>query len=101
MLSGIPLFPEQASTMASQVDNLYFFLIAVTAFFAILVTGRYGQLAQSLAEQAALDDGLEVSLVGRPDLDLAVAGSSRSAIVAARPDLSKDTHEVVSRALAD
>lgn len=53
----------------------------------ILVTGRHGQLAQSLAERAALDDGLQISLVGRPDLDLAVAGSSRSAIVAARPDL--------------
>ena len=37
MLSGIPLFPDQASTLAPQVDNLYFFLIAVTAFFAVLV----------------------------------------------------------------
>ena len=34
MLSGIPLFPEQASTLAPQVDNLYFFIVAVTAFFA-------------------------------------------------------------------
>ncbi len=37
MLSGIPLFPDQASTLAPQVDNLYFFLLAVTSFFAILV----------------------------------------------------------------
>ncbi|NOT26228.1 MAG: cytochrome c oxidase subunit II [Acidobacteria bacterium] len=37
MLSGIPLFPEQASTIAPQVDNLYFFITAVTAFFALLV----------------------------------------------------------------
>lgn len=37
MLSGIPLFPEQASTLASEVDNLYFFVTAVTAFFALLV----------------------------------------------------------------
>jgi cytochrome c oxidase subunit 2 len=37
MFSGIPLFPEQASTLAPQVDNLYFFLLAVTAFFALLV----------------------------------------------------------------
>ncbi len=37
MLSGIPLLPQQASTLAPQVDNLYFFLLAVTAFFAILV----------------------------------------------------------------
>src|SRR6187551_1821756 len=37
MLSGIPLFPEQASTMAPTVDNLYFFILGVTAFFALLV----------------------------------------------------------------
>ena len=38
MFSGIPLFPEQASTLAPRVDNLYFFIVAVTAFFAIVVT---------------------------------------------------------------
>ena len=37
MLSGIPLFPEQASSIAPAVDNLYFFILAVTAFFALLV----------------------------------------------------------------
>ena len=37
MLSGIPLFPEQASTLAPQVDYLYFFVTGVTAFFALLV----------------------------------------------------------------
>ena len=37
MLPGIPLFPEQASTLAPEVDNLYFFVTAVTAFFALLV----------------------------------------------------------------
>ena len=37
MLSGIPLFPEQASTLAPQVDNLYFFVVAITGFFAVLV----------------------------------------------------------------
>jgi hypothetical protein len=29
MWSGTPLFPESASTMASRVDALYFFLLAV------------------------------------------------------------------------
>ena len=38
MQSSIPFFPEQASTVASRVDNLYFFLIAVSGFFAVLVT---------------------------------------------------------------
>ena len=37
MLEGVPLFPEQASNLAPEVDNLYFFVTAVTAFFALLV----------------------------------------------------------------
>ena len=37
MFSGIPLFPEQASSVAPDVDNLYFFILAVTALFAIVV----------------------------------------------------------------
>jgi cytochrome c oxidase subunit 2 len=37
MLEGIPLFPEQASNLATEVDNLYFFVLAVTGFFALLV----------------------------------------------------------------
>jgi cytochrome c oxidase subunit II len=36
-LFGIPIFPEQASTFAMDVDALYFFVIAVTSFFALLV----------------------------------------------------------------
>jgi cytochrome c oxidase subunit 2 len=38
MSSGFALLPEQASTIASRVDNLYFFIVAVTAFFAVLVS---------------------------------------------------------------
>jgi cytochrome c oxidase subunit II len=34
----IQLLPDQASTIAARVDNLYFFLIAVSAFFAVVVT---------------------------------------------------------------
>ena len=37
MWSSLPLFPEQASTLAHQVDNLYFFLVALTAFFSTLI----------------------------------------------------------------
>ncbi len=33
--SWIPLFPEQASTFAWQVDYLYFYLIAISAFFTV------------------------------------------------------------------
>ncbi|MGE3189056.1 MAG: cytochrome c oxidase subunit II [Vicinamibacterales bacterium] len=35
---GIPLFPEQASTFAPDVDALYFFILATAAFFAVLVS---------------------------------------------------------------
>ncbi len=38
MWSVFPLTPEQASTIAPRVDQLYWFIIAVTAFFGILVT---------------------------------------------------------------
>jgi cytochrome c oxidase subunit II len=37
MISGIPLFPAQASSLAAEVDNLYFGVLAITAFFALLV----------------------------------------------------------------
>ena len=39
MWSGTPLFPEEASTIAGRVDALYFFLIAVTVFFSVLIAG--------------------------------------------------------------
>jgi len=39
MFSGFPLFPEQGSSVAADVDNLYFFLLAVTAFFSTLIAG--------------------------------------------------------------
>jgi len=36
---GIPIFPEQASTFAKDVDALYFFVFATSAFFAVVVAG--------------------------------------------------------------
>src|SRR6476660_9372066 len=35
----LQLVPEQASTVAGQVDALYFFLIAVSVFFSVLIAG--------------------------------------------------------------
>lgn len=49
----------------------------------ILVTGRHGQLARSLAERG----GKDIQLLGRPELDLAVPSSAQTAILAAQPDL--------------
>ena len=37
MSDNFPLFPEQASTFAWQVDYLYFLLLALSAFFAVAV----------------------------------------------------------------
>ena len=37
MLHSFPLFPERASASAGQIDHLYFFLIAISAFFAGLI----------------------------------------------------------------
>jgi cytochrome c oxidase subunit II len=37
MLPNFPLFPQQASTVAASVDALYFFMVAVTAFFSVLI----------------------------------------------------------------
>jgi cytochrome c oxidase subunit 2 len=37
MRYNLPLFPPQASTVAPQVDALYYFLVAVSAFFIVLI----------------------------------------------------------------
>ena len=37
MIGRFSLLPEQASTIAGQVDALYFFLIALSAFFSLLI----------------------------------------------------------------
>lgn len=34
---GVPIFPEQASTFARDVDTLYFFILAVCGFFGLAV----------------------------------------------------------------
>ena len=33
------LFPEQASTLAPEVDHLLYFLLAITVFFTVLIFG--------------------------------------------------------------
>jgi cytochrome c oxidase subunit 2 len=34
---GFPLFPESASTIASEVDALFFFLVGISGFFSVLI----------------------------------------------------------------
>jgi cytochrome c oxidase subunit 2 len=38
MFAQLPLFPEQASTSAVSVDRLFFFVLSITGFFAVLIT---------------------------------------------------------------
>ena len=52
MFTNFPFFPQQASAQAGQVDAIYFFMVAVTAFFSILIAalgprmlGLAGELA--------------------------------------------------------
>ncbi|MBN59807.1 MAG: cytochrome c oxidase subunit II [Gemmatimonadetes bacterium] len=44
-MSDFPLFPAQASTVAWQVDALYFFLVALTVVFCVLVFGMVAVFA--------------------------------------------------------
>ena len=39
MFNNFPLFPQQASLQAGQVDAIYFFMVAVTTFFSLLIAG--------------------------------------------------------------
>ena len=63
----------------------------------ILVTGRDGQVAQSLAERHG---GHELVFAGRPDLDLADPASIERAVAAVNPDLviSAAAYTAVDRA---
>ncbi len=47
MFTNLPFFPQQASAQATQVDAIYFFMVAVTAFFALLI----GALGRGLRDQ--------------------------------------------------
>jgi len=65
MRTDLPLFPTQASSMAGQVDALYFYLVAVSAFFSLLIALlvivfaiRYRRRSES-----ELPAGIEGSLV--------------------------------------
>ncbi|WP_043061630.1 dTDP-4-dehydrorhamnose reductase [Brucella anthropi] len=53
----------------------------------IFITGREGQVVQSLLEKAPQRPDLEVIALGRPELDLTQPAIVRSAIEAIKPDL--------------
>ena len=39
MFTNFPLFPQQAAAQSAQVDALYIFMVAITAFFSLLIAG--------------------------------------------------------------
>jgi cytochrome c oxidase subunit II len=74
MWRTLPLFPEQASTVAGPVDMLYFFLIAVSAFFACLIFGLIAYFivkyrrrpGNERATPTQTHIGLEIAWIGIP-----------------------------------
>src|SRR5436190_4349239 len=53
MFKEVPLFPEQASTHAEQVDALFFALLGVCGFFAALIAGLLIRFAIKYRRRAA------------------------------------------------
>ena len=71
MWTGTPLFPQQASTMASRVDALYFFLVALTGFFSLLIAGLIVYYAINYRRRSpdAVGANIHGGLFARVDLD--------------------------------
>ena len=105
MEPGFPLFPEQASTMAARVDHLYFFITAVCAFFAVLVTVLVTFFAIKYRRRKADEHGepihgslaLELAWTGIPfvlAMVMFVWGSSVYFALARVPDEAMDVYAV-------
>src|SRR5688572_938389 len=71
------IIPEQASTLAPRVDQLYWFIIAVTAFFGILVT----VLVIYFAVKYRTDDPLKVGAPITGSIPLELRWSIRPFII--------------------
>ena len=54
------LFPTQGSTLAGRVDNLYFFMLAVTLFFSVLVATLVVVLAVKYRRRKADEVGANI-----------------------------------------
>ncbi|MFQ5737674.1 MAG: cytochrome c oxidase subunit II [Acidobacteriota bacterium] len=68
MDSKFPLLPEQASTLAGQVDDLYFFLIAVSLFFSVLIFGLVAYFAIKYRRRSELE--MPRPIIGSVKLEL-------------------------------
>ena len=61
MLSGFQLFPTQASTLAPEIDSLYFGVLAITAFFALLVVALVAYFALKYRDQTGDSIGAPIA----------------------------------------
>jgi cytochrome c oxidase subunit 2 len=68
MFTNLPFFPEQASAQATQVDAIYFFMVAITAFFALLIGGLVVVFA--IKYRRRRDDEIGVAIHGSLPLEL-------------------------------
>src|SRR5271170_2748324 len=74
MWQTFPLFPQQASTTAEPVDMLFFFLIGVSAFFAVLIFALIAYFCvkyrrrpgHERSTQTAMHLGLEIAWTAIP-----------------------------------
>src|SRR5947208_3521519 len=69
-MGAFPLFPEQGSAIAGQVDALYFFLIGVSLFFSLLIAGlviyfavKYRRRSESEPPPAPATGGVALEIV--------------------------------------
>jgi cytochrome c oxidase subunit II len=60
-MSESPLFPEAASTIATQVDALYFFLLGLAAFFSLLIAGLIVYFAIKYRRRSPREIGQKMS----------------------------------------
>jgi len=68
MFTNLPLFPQQASVQAGQVDAVYFFLVAVSAFFSLLIAVLVVVFAVKYRRRA--DDEIGFAIHGSLPLEL-------------------------------
>lgn len=65
---SFPFFPEQASTVAGEVDALYFFLLALSAFFALAVAAMVVYFAVKYRRRH--EDEIPIQIDGHDLLEL-------------------------------
>lgn len=68
MLANLPVFPEQVPAHAGQVDAIYFFMVAVTAFFALLIGACVA--GSAIKYRRRRDDASGVAIHGSLALEL-------------------------------